>query len=99
MRFWKRRDNQPKVVQAPMDDDEMRRIAEAEAEMPSRPDPAEPDVDNMPPGLFFPQLRNSDGLRLKPVSQQGTLGFRSSDDMNARLEENTLRAMRQKTDD
>jgi len=95
---WGKR-SKPRVVQAPMDADEARRIAEAEAEMAEHPQPFEPDEENMPVGIFFPLLRKRNGMSLKPLTQNGSLISRTADDVNAALEQNRIRQMRQPRQD
>jgi hypothetical protein len=99
MGLWWGKRRQPKVVQAPMDADEARRIAEAEAEMAEYPQPFEPEEENMPVGIFFPFLRKRNGLALKPLTQNGSLISRTADDVNAAIEHNRLRQMRQPRQD
>jgi hypothetical protein len=95
---WGKR-GQPKVIQAPMDADEARRIAEAEAEMAEHPGHFEPEEENMPVGIFFPLLRKRNGMALKPLTQNGSLISRTADDVNAALEQNRVRQMRQSGQD
>jgi len=95
----RRRRAVPRVVQAPMTDEELRLIAMAEAEMPRHELSEAANDDNLPAGLLFPRLRNRGGGDFKPISQQGTIGGRAVDDANAALEENRLREMRRPRED
>ena len=96
--FFRRKKSTPKLPESYFSEEEKRLTAMAEAEMPTIPEPSRPNLDNMPFGIFFPRLRNQDGLGFKPISRNGTTMGRSVDDANDALEQNRIRDLRRKSD-